>query len=118
MCCEVNLIIEVLPSSLLSQSPLDMTSFSVAAESLRAEENLQEAKNPASAGTELSARAAEFEREPGTDVQTGMARRRTGVMLPSDGENGAMHMGMEEVANNVQSLLVSPVWSVYDQHSE
>ncbi len=38
-------------------------------------------------------------------------------MLPSNGENGAMHMEVEKVANNDQSLLVSPVWSVYDPGS-
>ncbi len=116
--CDVNLLIEVLPGSLLSQSPLDMTSFSVAAESLRAEENLQEAKNPTSAGAELSAGTAIVDRELGTGVQTGMAGSGTGVMLPSDGENGAMHTEVEKVANNDQLLLVSPVWSVYDPHSE
>ncbi len=94
-----------------------MTSFSAATESLRVEESLQEAKNPASAGAELSAGATEVEREPGTDVQMGTVGSRTGVMLPSDGENGVTHTEMEEVANNDQSQLVSPVWSAYDQHS-
>ncbi len=61
MHCEVNLLIEVLPSSLLSYSPLDTMSFAEAAESLRAEKNLQEAKNPASAEAEPSAGTAEFE---------------------------------------------------------
>ncbi len=43
----------------------------------------------------------------------GTAGSRTAVMLPSDGENGVMHMGMEEVAEGDQSLIVSPVWSAY-----
>ncbi len=47
----------------------------------------------------------------------GMARSGTGVMLPSDGDNGAMHMGPEEVANNDQSLLVGPAWPAYDRHN-
>ncbi len=88
----------------------------MAAESLRVEEGLQEAKNPISAEAKLGAGTAEFERVPGTDVQTGMARSRTAVTLPSDGENEAMHMGMEEVADGDQSLLVSPVWSMYGRH--
>ncbi len=48
------------------------------------------------------------------DVQTGMAGSGTAVMLPSNGESRAMHTGMEEVANSDQSLLVSPVWSMYN----
>ncbi len=75
-----------------------MMSFAMAAESLRAEESLQEAKNPVSAEAELSARTAEFERVPGMDVQMGMARSGTAVMLPSDGGNGAIHTGMEKAA--------------------
>ncbi len=93
-----------------------MTSFSVVAESLRVEDNLQEAKDPASAEAELSARTAENEKDPGMGVQMGIARSRTGVMLLSNGENGAMHTGPEEVANNDQSLLVSPVWPAYNRH--
>ncbi len=95
-----------------------MTSLSVAAESLRVEGNLQEAKDPASAEAELSARAAENEKELGTGVQMGMARSETEVMLPSGGENGVTHTGAEKVTNNDQSLLASPVWPTYDPHSK
>ncbi len=99
----MTLLIVVLPNSLLSQSPLDKTSFSVVAQSLRAEEGLPEAKNPASAGAKQSAGTATVNREPGTGVQTGTARSGTEVTLPSNGENGAMHMGTEKVTNNDQS---------------
>ncbi len=87
-----------------------MTSLSAANESLRAEGNLQEAKDPASAEAELSAGTAKNEKEPGMGVQTGLAGSKTEVMLPSGGENGAMHMGAEKVTNTDQSLLASPVW--------
>ncbi len=87
-----------------------MMSFSVAAESLRAEDNLQEAKDPVSAEAELSAGTAAVNRELGMGVQMGMTRSGAEVMLPSDGENVATHMGAEKVTNNDQSLLASPVW--------
>ncbi len=61
-----------------------MASLSMAAESLGAEGNLHEAKDPAPAGAELSARTAENEKEPETSVRTGMAGSKTEVMLPSN----------------------------------
>ncbi len=94
-----------------------MTSLSTAGESLRAEGNLHGAKDPTSAETELSAKTAKNGKEPETSVQMGMAGSETEVMLPSNGENGAMHTGVEKVTNNNQSLLASPVLPAYDLSS-
>ncbi len=91
-----------------------MASLSLADESLGAGGNLQMAKDPTSAGTKLRAGTAENEKEPETSVQTGMAGSGTGVMLPSNGGNGAMHMEAEEVTNNDASLLASQVLPAYD----
>ncbi len=115
VCCEVNLLNEVLHSSLRSYFPLDMMSFAEAAELLRAEEKLQEAKKPTSAEAELSAGAAKFEQVPETDMQMGTARSITAVMLPSNGGNGAMHMGMEKAVEGDRTLSVSTVWSMHGQ---
>ncbi len=79
---------------------------------------MQEAKDPTSAEAELSAGAAENEKEPGTGVQMGTAGSETEVMLPSSGENGTTHTGAGKVTNNDQSLLACPVWPTYDPHSE
>ncbi len=72
-----------------------MTSLSTAAESLRVEGNLHEAKHPASAETELSAGTAENGKEPETSMQMRTARSENEVTLPSDRENGVMHTGAE-----------------------
>ncbi len=81
-----------------------MASLSTAKESLGAEGNLQMAKDPASAETELCTRTAENEKEPETSVWTGMAGSETEVMLPSDEGNGATHTEVEKVTNNNASL--------------
>ncbi len=51
-------------------------------------------------------------------MQTGTAGSETEVTLPSRAENEATHMGAGKVTNNDQSLLASPVWPMYDPHSE
>ncbi len=89
-------------------------SLSTAEKSLGAEGNLHSAKDPVSAESELRAGVAANEVEPETSMQTGAAGSETDVMLPSDGRNGAMHTGMERVANNDALLLDSPVWPMYD----
>ncbi len=94
-----------------------MTSLSAVAESLRVEGNLHEAKDPVSAKAKLSTRTAKNEKELGMGVQMGMAGSETEVMLPSDRENGATHMGAENLTNTDQSLLASPVLPAYGQRS-
>ncbi len=89
----------------------------MADESLRAEGNLHTAKDPAPAATELSAGIAENEKEPETSMQAGMAGSGAGVMLPSNQENGAMHMRTEKVTNNNELLSVSPFLPAYDPSS-
>ncbi len=43
------------------------------------------------------------------DVQTGMAEDRAAELLPSEGENRMVHMGMEKVTDSDRTLSVSPV---------
>ncbi len=92
-----------------------MMSLPEAEKSLEAEGNLHSAKDLASTETEPCAGTAENEVELETDVQTGVARSGTDVMLPSDGQNEAMHPGVKRAANNDALLLDSPVWSPFDQ---
>ncbi len=91
-----------------------MASLSTAEESLGVEGNLQMAKDPASAETELHARTAENEKELEMSIRTGTAGSETGVTLLRDEGNGATHTGAEKVTNNDASLLVSPVLPAYD----
>ncbi len=83
------------------------------ADSLQAEGKLQEAKNPASTVAELNAGTAKFEQMHQMDVPMGTARSRTAALLLSDGENGTMHMGMENATESDQMLSVGPVLSMH-----
>ncbi len=91
-----------------------MASLSTAKESLGAAGNLQMAKDPASAETELRAGTAENEKELEMNERMGSAGSITGVMLLSDEGNGVMHTEAEKVTNNDASLLVSPVLPAHD----
>ncbi len=61
---------------------------------------LQKAKNPTSTVAEPSAGTAEVERVQEMDMQSRTAENRAAALLPSEGENGMVHMDMEKVAES------------------
>ncbi len=70
---------------------------------------MREAKKPMSAVAKPSAGTAEVVQMQAMGMQTGTAENGAAALLPSDGENGMVHTGMEKVTESDQMLSVSPV---------
>ncbi len=82
---------------------------------MRAEGQLLEANDPASAVAALSAGTAEIEKTQEMDVQPGMTESGAAASLSSDGENGMVHTGMEKMTESDQTPSVSPVLLLHGQ---